>query len=251
MLLTELDWSWLVWTGVGAIFVVGGIVKGTMGVGLPTVVLPMLSLVVPGTQAMGLLVMPVLLSNFWQAIEGGNWRYSLRRFGGVIGVQLLFTVATVKLTAGFPVAFFNVVVAVAVLGAVGLMFVRPPQISAEQERWMGPAVGVLAGILGGVTTLTGPIIITYLVALRLKREEFIASISIIYLLGSLPTYVAMLWYERFGFNEVALSALALLPMFVGLRFGKAIRRFLSEIAFRRVLIGFLVVLALILVVKSI
>ena len=251
MLLTELDWSWLVWIGVGAIFVVGGIVKGTMGVGLPTVVLPMLSLVVPGTQAMGLLVMPVLLSNFWQAIEGGNWRYSLRRFGSVVGVQLLFTVATVKLTAGFSVAFFNVVVAVAVLSAVGLMFVRPREIMPEQERWMGPVVGAIAGIMGGVSTLTGPIVITYLMALRLKREEFIASISIIYLLGALPTYIAMLWYGRFGFNEVALSALALLPMFVGLRFGKAIRRFLSEIAFRRVLIGFLVILALMLVVKSV
>ena len=116
---------------------------------------------------------------------------------------------------------------------------------------MGPVVGAIAGIMGGVSTLTGPIVITYLMALRLKREEFIASISIIYLLGSLPTYIAMLWYGRFGFNEVALSALALLPMFVGLRFGKAIRRFLSEIAFRRVLIGFLVILALMLVVKSV
>jgi len=131
------------------------------------------------------------------------------------------------------------------------MFVRPREIMPEQERWMGPVVGAIAGIMGGVSTLTGPIVITYLMALRLKREEFIASISIIYLLGSLPTYIAMLWYGRFGFNEVALSALALLPMFVGLRFGKAIRRFLSEIAFRRVLIGFLVILALMLVVKSV
>jgi uncharacterized membrane protein YfcA len=88
-------------------------------------------------------------------------------------------------------------------------------------------------------------------ALRLKREEFIASISIIYLLGSVPMYVAMLWYGRFGFNEVALSVLALLPMFGGLRLGKAIRQYLSEIAFRRVLTGFLVILALMLVVKSI
>ena len=251
MLLAELDWSFIVWVGVAAIFVVGGIVKGTMGVGLPTIVLPMLSLLVPGTQAMGLLVMPVLLSNFWQAIAGGNWRYSLRRFGSVVGVQLLFTVATVKLTAGFSAVFFNVVVAIAVLSAVALMFVRPQKVSTRQERWMGPVVGAIAGVMGGVSTLTGPIIITYLMALRLKREEFIASISIIYLLGSLPMYVAMLWYGRFGFSEVALSALALLPMFAGLRFGKAIRQYLSEIAFRRVLIGFLVTLALMLVVKSI
>src|SRR5690606_20834155 len=106
-------------------------------------------------------VMPVLLSNFWQAIEGGNWRYSLRRFGSVVGVQLLFTVATVKLTVGLSVAFFNVFVAVAVLSAVGLMFVRPHKISTEQERWMGPVVGAIAGVMGGISTLTGPIIITY------------------------------------------------------------------------------------------
>ncbi|MBC7204475.1 MAG: sulfite exporter TauE/SafE family protein [Pusillimonas sp.] len=251
MLLAELDWTLLVWIGVAAIFIVGGIVKGTMGVGLPTVVLPMLSLLVPGTQAMGLLVMPVLSSNFWQAIEGGNWRYSLRRFGSLIGTQLLFVVLTVKLTAGFSIAFFNVVVAIAVLSSVALMFVRPQKVRAEQERWMGPLVGLIAGVMGGASSLTGPIIITYLMALRLKREEFIASISIIYLLGSVPMYVAMLWYGRFGFNEVALSVLALLPMFAGLRFGKAIRQYLSEMAFRRVLTGFLVILALMLVLKSI
>lgn len=250
MLLTELEWPFMVWVGLATIFIVGGIVKGAMGVGLPTVVLPMLSLIVPGTQAMGLLVMPVLLSNFWQAIEGGNWRYSLGRFGSLVGVQLLFTVATVKLTVGFSVAIFNVFVAVAVLSAVGLMFVKPNQVTPGQERWMGPVVGAIAGVMGGVSSLTGPIIITYLMALRLKREEFIASISIIYLFGSLPMYIVMLWYGRFGFNEVALSALALLPMFAGLRFGKAIRQFLSEFAFRRVLIGFLVILAVMLVVKS-
>ncbi|MBC7204268.1 MAG: hypothetical protein H5U29_12245 [Pusillimonas sp.] len=64
-------------------------------------------------------------------------------FGSALLRSLLFTVATVKLTAGFSVAFFNVVVAVAVLSAVGLMFVRPQKVSVEQERWMGPVVGAL------------------------------------------------------------------------------------------------------------
>ena len=43
-------------------FTVGGVVKGTLGVGLPLVVVPLLSLILPTSQAMGLLVMPVLLS---------------------------------------------------------------------------------------------------------------------------------------------------------------------------------------------
>jgi len=46
-------------------FVVGGVVKGVLGVGLPLLAVPLLSLLMAPTHAMGLLVMPVLLSNAW------------------------------------------------------------------------------------------------------------------------------------------------------------------------------------------
>jgi len=69
----------VLWFACFGAIVLGGLVKGTLGVGLPLVVLPLLSLLLPAPRAMGLLVMPVLLSNLWQAIEGKRLNEGLRR----------------------------------------------------------------------------------------------------------------------------------------------------------------------------
>ena len=230
--------------------VLGGLVKGTLGVGLPLVVLPLLSLLLPAPKAMGLLVMPVLLSNLWQAIEGKKLNEGLRRFGGLLVCQFVATLAAIHLTRNLSVQGFNVLLAVVVMVAVGMMAIGATfRVNPGQERWMGPLVGGVAGVMAGVSTLTGPILIAYLLALKLQKDEFIRSISIIYLLGSVPMYGTMMWYGRFGWEEVALSCLALIPMFVGLRIGRLLRHRLSETVFRRLLLGLLTVLSVLLITK--
>lgn len=231
-------------------FVLGGAVKGALGVGLPLVAVPLLSLWIPSPLAIALLICPVLFSNLWQAVEGGRLRPSLRRFGGLIAAQALATVLTVRMTLALSVAQLNAMLAGAVLLAVALMALRPTlRIGTRQERPVGVAVGLLSGLLGGVSTLTGPVMITYLMALRLDRDSFIGSISIIYLGGALPLYAAMVYYGRIGPAELGLSALALLPMGAGLLLGKSLRRHLDENLFRRVLLACLSLLALLLILK--
>lgn len=63
-----------------AAFVLGGLVKGTLGVGLPLVVVPLLSLVLPSPTAIALVSVPVVASNIlqvWQASPGSR---QVRRF---------------------------------------------------------------------------------------------------------------------------------------------------------------------------
>ena len=141
-------------------------------------------------------------------------------------------------------------VAAAVLGAVALMAFQPRRVIAPaHEKGVGAVVGVLAGAMGGVSSMTGPFIITYLMALRLTREQFIGSVSIIYLFGVIPLYASMALYGRLGLAEVAVSVMALLPVAVGMLIGRRLRHHLSEATFRRVLLTFLVVLAVLLVFK--
>lgn len=228
----------------------GGLVKGALGVGLPLVAVPLLSLGMPPHMAIALLVVPVLASNLWQALEGGRLLPSLQRFGGLIAAQFLATVLTVRMTLALSASQLNALLAGAVLLAVALMAWRPTlQISAQRERVVGVGVGLLSGLLGGVSSLTGPIIITYLMALQLRRDAFVGSISIIYLSGALPLYGAMLLFGRLGVGELTGSLLALLPMAAGLLAGKALRQRLDDNRFRRVLLVFLVVLALLLLFK--
>lgn len=233
-----------------AMFVLGGVVKGTLGVGLPLVVVPLLSLLMPAPQAMGLLVLPVLLSNALQALEGGRLRYAVRRFWPLMLAQLVATVIAVQLSMLMSLKALNSAIAFTVITAVVLMAVQPRgEIPARHQAWAGPVVGAVAGFLAGLSSLTGPILIAYLMALRLKRDEFVGSISIIYLLGAIPMYGAMLGWGRFGWTEVGWSFLALVPMYAGMRAGAALRHRLSEIVFRRLLLAFLALLSVLLLFK--
>lgn len=231
-------------------FVAGGMVKGTLGVGLPLVVVPLLSLILPTSQAMGLLVMPVLLSNAMQAFAGGRLSYTLHRFGPLVLAQLVATLLANHWGAQLSAKALNAVMAATVIAAVVMMILQPKgELSPRQQRWAGPVVGAVAGAIGGASSLTGPILITYLMSLRLPRDEFVGSISIIYLLGSIPMYAAMLAWGRFGWDSVAWSCLAIIPMYLGLRLGGLLRSRLSERGFRYALFAFLTLLAILLMFK--
>jgi uncharacterized protein len=235
---------------VAASFVLGGVVKGLLGVGLPLVVVPLLALVIPTPKAIALMGIPILVSNVFQTLDGGHARYALRRFAWLLVPMVVMTALTVRLTLGLPVRTLNIFVACALLLAVALMAWNPRlDIDAGGERRWGVAVGTLSGLMGGVSSLMGPLVITYLVALRLDRERFIGSISVIYLLGALPLFGSMALLGVLGLPEAVLSALALGPMFGGMALGKRMRHRVGEQAFRRLLLVFLVIVASLLLIR--
>jgi uncharacterized protein len=229
--------AWLVFLLAGAVIVLAaGIVKGAMGVGMGMLAVPMLSLFVPPAQAIGLMVVPVLWSNVVQTIERGSPIYSVKRFRWLIVSQLLSVVLTVRLTSSLSADQMNVMFACAILVSVLLMATRPNvRIAPRHETAASVLAGITAGVMGGVSSLTSPVLITYLMALNLKREEFM--------------YSAMVWYGRFGAFELLVSCATVLPMLLGLALGKKIRYRLSETRFRALLLAFLTVLATVLLFK--
>ena len=55
-----------------AAIVGGGVIKGTLGVGLPLFAVPVMSLFISSTQAIALVSVPVLVSNIWQVWQEGS-----------------------------------------------------------------------------------------------------------------------------------------------------------------------------------
>lgn len=228
----------------------GGIVKGTLGVGLPLFAVPIMSLMIGSTQAIALVAVPVLVSNIWQAWQEASWKASLKRFWPLMLTQAIMTVFAVHWTLSFSVKELNRLVAFAVILAVVSMLFKPSfTISADKERWTGALVGTLSGMLGGVSSLMGPILISYMLSLKLQRDEFVGAVSVIYLNAAWPLYLAMYSFGRMEVVDLGYSVLALLPMAIGLRTGQKLRHRLSEDAFRKVLLGFLTFIAILLVVR--
>ena len=132
---------------------------------------------------------------------------------------------------------------------VSMLFKPNFTISAEKERWAGAVVGTVSGMLGGVSSLMGPIMISYMLALKMRRDEFVGAVSVIYLNAAWPLYLAMYSFGRMEVIDIGYSVLALVPMAIGLMTGQKLRHRLSEDAFRKVLLGFLTFIAVLLVVR--
>ena len=55
------------------VFAVAGMIKGTIGLGLPAVSMGLLSLVISPFQAATLLIIPSMVTNFWQLLPKAMW----------------------------------------------------------------------------------------------------------------------------------------------------------------------------------
>src|SRR5512140_1938897 len=72
------------WILIGATFLLAGVVKGVIGMGLPTVAMGLLAVVMPPAEAAALLVVPSLVTNVWQMLAGPYLKRLLRRFVGMM-----------------------------------------------------------------------------------------------------------------------------------------------------------------------
>lgn len=235
---------------VGLAFTLGGLVKGTLGIGLPLVTVPLLSLGLPPAQAIALMAVPVLASNAWQAWDSGISWPGVRRFWPILVTLPLFTLLTVPLTLSLPDDTLRHFIAGAVLLAVVLNALPLRlNVSPQRERWCSAVVGTLSGVMGSVSALTGPLVISFLLSLRLPREVFVGTISVIYLASAITLYGSMAVRGRIAEQEFLLSLLALLPVGLGMAAGKQLRGRLSELMFRRVLLACLVALAVLLLLR--
>ena len=61
------------------VFVLAGFTKGIIGLGLPTIAMGLLAVVLPPAEAAALLILPSLVTNVWQMLDGPHLGRLLRR----------------------------------------------------------------------------------------------------------------------------------------------------------------------------
>src|SRR3979411_958652 len=90
-----------------ATFLLAGMVKGVIGMGLPTVAMGLLALVMPPVQAAALLVVPSLVTNVWQFVAGARFVALLKRFSTMMVAVCVGTAAGIGLLTGGASAMAN------------------------------------------------------------------------------------------------------------------------------------------------
>ncbi len=119
------------------------------------------------------------------------------------------------------------------------------------EKWLGPIVGFAGGVLGGLSTIYGPPLIMFLIALRLPRDEFVGTIATLYLTGVIPLILALGAFEVMGKQELIYSTLATIPLFAGMLIGQLVRQRFNEDVFRKALLVMLLIAGVVLIRRAI
>lgn len=212
----------------------GGIVKGITGVGLPTVAIPLMVLVLPAPMAIALMSVPVLVSNLLQVNDRRLALEAVARFWPLILLLVIGTVAGAQVLIGADPHTMQIGLGVVVLGLVAFQELhnRTPRPLAGERLW-SPLVGLVAGLLGGLSSFSGPPLVAYLLRLRLPSRTFVVTISLFYLCTALPLYISLYGSSNLGSREFVASVALSAPAYGGLMLGQRLRGRLDEHQFRR------------------
>lgn len=218
---------------VGGIFFVGGFVKGAIGLGLPTVVMGLLSITMAPAQAAAMLVIPAIATNIWQMLAGPAFLPLVKRMSPMMLGVAVGTFATISLLTGAP--HWATAALGAVLAAYGALGFFPRRFSVRPaaERWLSPTIGLVNGAVSGTTGVFVVPGVPYLDALRMERETMIQAIGIHAFFCPLILALALLARGQLPAASALTGATALLPALAGMYAGQVLRKRLHPDVFRR------------------
>jgi uncharacterized membrane protein YfcA len=226
---------------VAAAFVLAGVVKGVIGLGLPTIAMGVLGALMTPNQAAAILIVPALLTNVWQMWDGPALQILLRRLWPMLVCALLgtlpaagiLTMANVRLTTAL---LGGVLVVYALIGLLGVHF----KVSRRSEPVLGPLIGLTTGLINGATGIFVVPGVPYVQALNLGKDELVQALAISAFVSTLALALGLGLNNGLSGAMAAPAMIAVVAAFLGMAIGKALRSWLSVAAFRRwVLVGLL------------
>src|SRR5215472_16027866 len=159
--------------------IAAGVLKGIIGVGMPVVALPLLSLFIDVKSAAMLLSMPLIFSNMPQALEGGKTGRCLVQLTPVILGMIPGLFLGVRVLLALDANVAKVMAGLVLMGVGGVTLLAPKlQLQSRLVLPTGVTFGFFGGILGGVAAMAGPLVFIFLLAKGLRGKAFTKEASL-------------------------------------------------------------------------
>ena len=214
----------------------GGFSKGALGVGLPLIAVPILALSMPVASTVAIMTTPILLTNAHQALRGGLLPEVIRRYGTVGIGMVIGTAIGSQILISLEEKTLYLIMGLLVLSLPAARLLRIDRsIQPKTQRWLGPLFGLLGGTVGGISGFWGPIILVYLVALRMPKDLFAATVGFLFSIASIAMSVFLSSHGVMDSEHLGASALACIPVFAGIFLGQRLRNKISQVQFDRAL----------------
>jgi len=236
---------------VTGIYILAGLVKGTLGIGLPTAGISLTAQIADARTAIALVIMPMLITNIWQIWRTREHTHRALKFWPLALTMIISIVAFATLAPQISIRWVTLFLGLTVLVFSVVSLLRDiPALHQKFDTSAQLSSGLLAGVMGGITGVWAPPIVIYMSAVRVDKTTFVAVVGVLLMLGSLMLAIT---YSSVGLitqNQAIASALLVIPSIVGFSLGERIRNRLNEALFKRLVLWFFLLMGLNLVRKS-
>lgn len=223
-----------------ATFLLAGYVKGAIGLGLPTVAIAVLTVFVDLRDSVAIMILPLIISNLVQTLQGPSLTASLRRFGPMSGTFCVGLWAGTLALYAFDPRPMTLGLGTVLIVNTFLGFRFPSlSIPRHREATLSPAVGIVSGLIGGATGAQGIGIALYLQLLALDKDDFVQALGLAFFTSSFFLLGGLLQSGAFAGQFPALSLAAATATMIGMPLGQRFRDRIPQQTFRRIILIFL------------
>lgn len=228
-----------------AVFILAGIVKGALGIGLPTISISILAQFVDPRIAIAFLLIPALFSNTWQVYRGGRVRQSVALLWPyVLSMSVVMFLVSLSAARASTEALTGGIGIMVVLWAITSFISKPPKIPQHLHRPAQFILGSISGLMGGLTAIWSPPLIIYLLSIRCEKDDFVRLTGLILLCGAIPLTIGYVFNGLLNKQLAMASCLMIIPTLLGFSIGETIRKFMSIEQFHKAVLLLFVLMGL-------
>ena len=199
----------------------------------PLVLVPLTAQFIPVAEAVALLSVPMVVTNVTQAAEGRHTLSAVRGLWPILLFLIAGTAIGVHLLVTIDRRILSLVLGLCFLGLSVLLLVMPRvRLKPNTARWMGPFVGLGAGVIGGMSAMFGPPMIAYLVGLGTDADSFVKQMAIFAFTAALSMLLALGSSGTLSGLDLVVSLAAVVPILLGMPIGRWLRRRIRPTVFR-------------------
>jgi uncharacterized protein len=258
---------------VAVVFLAGGVVKGGIGLGLPTVSIGLMAIWMPITEAAAILILPVILTNIWQAFFGTALKLILLRLWTLLIALMIGSAAATILIASANQSLADGLLGTMLILYAGLALSGARfSVPVRAEPVLSPVIGLATGLISGATAIFVIPAVPYLQSLNfvsgrpgreddpsdptratdqtMIKDALIQSLGITVLVASAGLAFGLGAKGNLPLEVVVPGLIGTATAILGMIAGRKIRNRLSLEVFRRWVLSALIVLGLVMVSRA-
>ena len=219
---------------IAAVFLLAGFVKGTIGLGLPTVAMGLLATRMQPAHALAIVIVPAIVTNIWQTFVGPYLRDIMRRLWPL----MIGTVAGILAGAGLmtgPYARYGTIILGILLVIYAILGLSKARFSVApaNEKWVGGIVGVLTGVVSAATGVQVIPSMPFMQAIGMEKDELVQALGVFFTTATVAQAFNLTGAGLLNATIAIPGAVAMVAAFAGMYLGQLLRSRMDADTFRR------------------